>query len=48
MKPFTKLKKFAQAHAGRGWNQHVDKWTKRYANRVIRKELKKDQIENTP
>lgn len=45
MKPFTKLKKYAQAKAGHGWNKHVDKWTKRHANRVIRKFLKKEAEE---
>jgi hypothetical protein len=48
MKPLTKFKKAAQAAAGAGWNQHVDKWTKRYANRVLRRILKEDQKAQEP
>jgi len=45
MNPFTKLKKFAQAKAGAGWNQHVNKYQKRVGNRVIRRVLKKEEEE---
>ena len=45
----TKVKKNAQrAGIHSGWNQHVEKWTKTRANKVIRRILKKDQKENTP
>lgn len=37
MIPITKIKKLAQGHAGRGWNQHIDKFTRRYANKVVRR-----------
>lgn len=37
---FKKLKMLAQSKAGAGWNKHVDKPTKRYANKVIRRALK--------
>jgi hypothetical protein len=43
--PFVKVKKHGQAHAGCGWNQHVDKWTKRYANKVIRRIIRKEADE---
>lgn len=41
----TKVKKRAQtAGIASGWNQHVDKYTKQKANKVIRRFLKKDAI----
>jgi hypothetical protein len=33
----TKLKKFSQRKASAGWNQHVNKYQKRVANRVMRR-----------
>lgn len=33
----TKIKKSAQRKAGGGWNQHVNKYMKRVANRVMRR-----------
>lgn len=45
MKPFTKVKKTAQAKAGAGWNKHVDKWLKRHADRYIRRLLKQEAQE---
>lgn len=42
MQPFKKLKQFALRSAGASWHQHVAKDEKRIANRVIRRELKKE------
>lgn len=39
----TKVKKMAQGRAGAGWNKHVNKWTRRYANKVIRRWFKKEE-----
>ena len=36
----TKVKKFAQRKAGAGWNQHINKYQKRVANRVMRRHAK--------
>lgn len=33
----TKVKKMAQRKGGAGWNQHVNKYVKRVANRVMRR-----------
>lgn len=45
VKPFTKLKKWAQGVAnGSGHHKHVGKWTKRYANGVIRGWLRRDYL----
>ena len=39
---FIKVKQLGQAHAGAGWNKHVNKFQKRIANKVVRRMLKED------
>ncbi len=34
---FKKVKQLGQAHAGAGWNKHVNKFQKRIGNKVIRR-----------
>jgi hypothetical protein len=34
---FIKVKQLGQAHAGAGWNKHVNKFQKRTGNKVIRR-----------
>lgn len=41
----TKAKKFAQRKGGAGWNQHVNKYVKRVANKVMRRRAKDEQAE---
>ena len=39
---FIKVKQLGQAHAGAGWNKHVNKFQKRIGNKVIRREQRED------
>jgi len=41
---FIKVKQLGQAHAGAGWNKHVNKFQRRIGNKVARR-ISRDEIE---